>query len=122
MLPREVRMSEPVTFLVRMSGEFVEHFFARTNGGDKVSMELGPADVDGISEARFAVDYTNNLLRAAEQRIAELEEAGRGLYYAGFWRCDREVDEVALWDRMKAVLGLPHGTSPARTVEGGEDE
>jgi len=57
----------------------------------------------------------------AEQRIAELEEAGRRLYYAGFWRCDREVDEVALWDRMKAVLGLPHGTSPARTVEGGED-
>jgi len=66
-------MSEPVTFLVRMSGEFVKHFFARTNGGDKVSMELGPANADGISEARFTVDYTDNLLRAAEQRIKELE-------------------------------------------------
>jgi len=57
-----------------------------------------------------------------DERIRELEDAGRGLYYAGFWRCDREVDEVALWDRMKAALGLPHGTSPARGAGGGEDE
>jgi len=102
-------MSEPVTFLVRMSGEFVKHFFARTNGGDKVSMELGPANADGISEARFTVDYTDNLLRAAEQRIKELErerdEARDLLRRAYNEAMDHDIDSRELDEKIRVLLG-----------------
>lgn len=48
---------------------------------------------------------------------ARLEAAAKALYSAGHWRCDRSVDESALWTELRDALGLKPGCSPA-TIAG----
>ena len=52
---------------------------------------------------------------------AKLEEACMNLYYAGYWSCDRECDEVGLWTALKNALGLKDGTSPKASEVLGND-
>lgn len=40
--------------------------------------------------------------------------AVRSLYYAGVWRCDRLVDEAALWIAVRDAAGFKVGESPNR--------
>ena len=48
------------------------------------------------------------------QQLGQLQAAGKALYYAGYWSCDREVDEAQLWEDFRDALGLLRGTSPKR--------
>lgn len=50
-------------------------------------------------------------------REQELETLLKKLYYAGYWTCDRPVDEKSLWEEVRDTLGLPEGTSPKRIGE-----
>ena len=43
----------------------------------------------------------------------ELYEAVTALYEAGYWTCDRNVDEDKLWERVRNALKRTPGCSPA---------
>ena len=42
----------------------------------------------------------------------KLRKALGDLYDAGFWTCDREADEEALWIAARDILGREPGNSP----------
>ncbi len=42
----------------------------------------------------------------------ELRRAATCLYMAGYWSCDRKVDEQRLWEDLRDALDLPPGHSP----------
>lgn len=41
-----------------------------------------------------------------------LRRAVSDLYYAGVWKCDRPVDEAALWIAVRDAAGFKPGESP----------
>lgn len=49
----------------------------------------------------------------ARDQYESLRRAALDIYSAGYWTCDREVDEAALWTALRDALGLPTGTSPS---------
>lgn len=55
----------------------------------------------------------NNLECALARELHDLREAGRALYFAGRWSCDRPADEAALWIGLRDGLGLKPGSATA---------
>jgi|LauGreDrversion2_5_1035112.scaffolds.fasta_scaffold18011_2 hypothetical protein len=55
-------------------------------------------------------------LNAAEPMLDEIEAlraAARALYLAGYWKCDRPVDEQSLWENLRDAAGIAPGTATA---------
>ena len=48
------------------------------------------------------------------RKYNKLEKACNALYDAGYWQCDRWVDEKKLWEALRDALGRKKGTSPKR--------
>lgn len=44
--------------------------------------------------------------------LEDLIEAVHALYFAGYWRCDRPVNEISLWANLRKAAGIPSGTAP----------
>jgi hypothetical protein len=53
------------------------------------------------------------------QATQRLQGAALMLYRAGYWTCDRPVDEAAMWTELRDALGLEPGTSPPPARGGG---
>lgn len=45
--------------------------------------------------------------------VVKLSEAAAALYFAGYWHCDRPVDETALWTALRDAAGI----APGQTIE-----
>jgi hypothetical protein len=73
-------------------------------------MTCEPCEVERLRKRVNDLLAANN--REVEQRRA-LAKAGRDLYFAGRWSCDRSVDEAKLWEAMRDALDLPVGSATA---------
>lgn len=47
-------------------------------------------------------------------KLRKLKKAANALYDAGFWQCDRKVEENELWEALRDALGRKKGTSPEK--------
>lgn len=59
---------------------------------------------------KHTVDYACPACDARE--INALRSAAGAIYDAGYWTCDRPVDETALWEALRDALGRAPGKSP----------
>jgi hypothetical protein len=66
-----------------------------------------------IKRLRRRVDALLNANNREVERRRALERAGRDLYFAGRWSCDRPADEAQLWEAMRDALQLPAGSATA---------
>jgi hypothetical protein len=71
-------------------------------------MTCEPCELERLRKRVNDLLEANN--REVEQRRA-LAKAGRDLYLAGRWSCDRKVEEAQLWEAMRDALGLAPGAS-----------
>lgn len=55
-----------------------------------------------------------------EEKYTELRAAVEALYYAAYWRPDRDCDAVKLWESVRDAAGLPAGQSFERLGAGRE--
>ena len=55
------------------------------------------------------VEELETRLRQAEADLAKTMDAVRAIYFAGYWHCDRPVDEVALWTALRDASGILPG-------------
>jgi hypothetical protein len=70
--------------------------------------EREDACADGYCPICMAIDLRN--ARAALSQQAEpLVAAVRALYFAGYWHCDRPVDERSLWVAVRDAAGIEPG-------------
>jgi hypothetical protein len=53
----------------------------------------------------------------SEAHLPAILEAATALYFAGFWHCDRPVDEAALWEALRDACGI----EPGQTAQLGGD-
>jgi hypothetical protein len=59
------------------------------------------------------------LLRYNNEQVElrrQMARAGRELYLAGRWSCDRPVDEAQLWENLRDAVELPIGAATAAVV------
>lgn len=58
------------------------------------------------------------LLDALEREHDALVAAALRLYWSGYWECKQlpDVEQAQIWIELRDALGLPAGTSPARSV------
>lgn len=57
-------------------------------------------------------DDLKDKCKEMRRELNKLRKAGNALYDAGYWRCDRGVDEDKLWKALRDALGRKKGTSP----------
>lgn len=58
-------------------------------------------------------DLKDNCKRLRRQ-LKKLKKAANDLYDAGYWTCDRTVDDIALWESLRDALRRKKGNSPDR--------
>lgn len=46
-----------------------------------------------------------------EEKYRELSAAVEALYYAAYWRPDRECEAIKLWEGVRDAAGIPAGQS-----------
>ena len=51
-------------------------------------------------------------MKYKEHMYDKIVAVANALYDAGYWSCDRQVDEIELWEKLRDALGRKHGTSP----------
>lgn len=47
-----------------------------------------------------------------EEQVNEIVESATALYNAGYWTCDRDVNEPEMWERLRNSLDIEPGNSP----------
>lgn len=81
--------------------------YAWINGAGDAAVALVSAAWGALVVRSMMVEHER-----AEQKRDRLVAAALGLYWAGHWTCDREVDEARLWANLRDALELPPGTAP----------
>lgn len=52
-----------------------------------------------------------------KQKYFELFSAASNLYEAGHWTCDRQVNEMALWEALRDAMERKPGNAPVPIKE-----